>query len=320
MEPDSGGGAVVGVRFYCGINETKWNKHPAAPGLYACIAPVYGASTLTKVENRVSVPAGVYVLQDSGAFSDGPGQRLRFDDALRRQMEHAEKWGYYGQMMHYASYDLLIDEKWEGGQRRKARWSVSDAEAATDETVAAAQYYSEHRNGLPLVLSAQGVDAGQYLRCVGRVIPWMDCERDILGLGGWCITGKMPKQMMPVFRETIRVVVPFAAREGVQWIHIWGVIYPPALGELLWMCDRYGIQLSTDSAGPTLKPVFGQWGYGEWRDNDFQQPPVEMRGLYRAWHVHATRLWLDNLENTRWYREPRVHTRYRRHYVQMGLW
>ncbi len=38
----------MGVTFYCGINETKWNHHPTAPGEFACIAPVYGKTTRTK--------------------------------------------------------------------------------------------------------------------------------------------------------------------------------------------------------------------------------------------------------------------------------
>ncbi len=76
--------------------------------------------------NSVAVPQGVQVLQDSGAFNDAcllfRGQerhlplmkrsRLTFKDALKRQEDHAEKFGYVDQIEARASYDVLIDETW----------------------------------------------------------------------------------------------------------------------------------------------------------------------------------------------------------------
>lgn len=302
---------MADIDFYCGVNEMMWNHHPVEPGPMACISPVYGKSENTKRENAVNIPDTCDVLQDSGAFSDGPGQRLSFRDALDRQIDHAERYGYAEQVTHRASYDLLIDEVWTEGNRHKRRWSVSDAESAVDETVHAAEFMARHKDRLA-VLSAQGVDANQYYECSRRVIPLLE-STDVLGLGGWCITGKMPAIMMPVFRETIRVVIPFAGRSGVRRVHIWGVLYAPALGELLWMCDQYGIALSTDSAGPTLKPAMGEWGYMGWRDRSYKRPPVETRGLERTRHVVATREWLGRLRETRYYKEPRINA------VQLAL-
>jgi hypothetical protein len=290
------------IDLYVGINETKWNHHPTAPGPLACIAPAYGSTERTKCENSVCVPYDCAIFQDSGAFSDGPTQRLSLDAALRRQYEHAEKYGYTDQVTGLASYDLLIDEKWTDGIRRKCRWSEGEAEAAVSETVKAARFLAQHRNGIPLILSAQGVTPRQYLGCVERVIQYMR-DDDILGLGGWCIIGKMPKIMMPVFRDTIRLVVPFVAREGVKRVHIWGVVYAPALGWLLWLCDRYGIKLSTDSSGPSRRPAFGEWGYADWHTN-IKPPPVEIRGLERARHVRLVREWLANFRWTQYYRCP----------------
>jgi hypothetical protein len=125
---------------------------------------------------------------------------------------------------------------------------------------------------------------------------------DIFGLGGWCIIGKRPVQMMPVFRETMQLVIPFLGREGVKKVHIWGVCYAKALGELLWLCDHYNIALSTDSSGPSLRPAMGEWGYAEWRDPTYQRPPVEIRGLERARHVAATRRCLADFRLTRHYK------------------
>jgi len=290
--------------FYCGINETRWNRHPTAPGPLACISPVYGASVQTRRENRIRVPGDTCIIQDSGAFSDGPGQRLGFVAAYNRQIEHGEKYGYNDQITHRASYDLLIDEVWTGNNRHKRRWTVQDAEQAVVETIDAARFMAQHKDR-PAVLSVQGVNAAQYLDCARHVVPLLDTG-DVLGFGGWCITGKMPSVMMPTFRETIRLVVPWCGRLGVKRIHIWGVLYAPALGELLWICDQQDIILSTDSAGPSWRPAFGEWGFADWKDPTYTKASVEIRGIHRALHVQATRDWLQNLRYSRYYREPPI--------------
>jgi hypothetical protein len=297
----------MGIRLYCGINETKWNYHPVNPGEFACIAPVYGATSETKKENSVSVQTDTNIIQDSGAFSDSSGNRLCFEGALIRQINHAEKYGYYDKVTHVASYDLLIDEKWIGGRRHKCRWSEIEAEDAVKETINAARYLSNNRSVFEnkgLVLSAQGVSPKQYLYCVEKILPYINPEEDILGLGGWCITGKMPRQMMPTFQNTIIQVIPVCARNGIKWIHIWGVMFAPALGKLLWLCNKHGINLSTDSAGPSWRPAFGLWGYADWADKSYEKVDVTIRGLERARHVKAVREWLDNFENTQYYKEP----------------
>lgn len=316
-------------QFYCGIGEQQWNLYPVASGPLACISPVYGQSTARKCVNRVTVPDGTQVIQDSGAFSDGPGQRLNFAEALRRQDTHALRFSYTDQVIARASYDLLIDEMWEedehqsGLTRTKRRWSETQAELAVQETIAAARYLSQHRNGLPCLLSAQGVSARQYRYCAERILRFLHDE-DTFGLGGWCITGKLPAQMMPVFRETMHQVIPLLGREGVRRVHIWGVCYAPALGELLWLCDQWNITLSTDSVGPSVRPARGRWGYADWTDLDYHSVvscrPEEThetsrvktwngdwieipcaRGAHRAELVHQVREWLAHLRETRYF-------------------
>jgi hypothetical protein len=250
---------------------------------------VSGKTAITKKENWVYVPDGTMVIQDSGAFSDHWCDRLTFEAALNRQERHAQKHSY--PVQYRATYDLLIDEIWSDGNRQKRRWSVNEAESAVHETVAAARWLSEHRNGHDLIISAQGVDENQYLRCVELLVPFFR-GGDVLGLGGWCIIGKFQRQMMPVFVRTIELVIPFAANEGIKKIHIWGVIHPQALTVLLSKCVQYGLTVSTDSAGVSLQPVFGQWGYGTWRNNDYQRP--SKIGKDRALHAEITRSWLDN--------------------------
>lgn len=292
------------IDFFCGINETAWNHHPTQPGPLACIAPIYGRTERTRKENGVRVPPDCLVRRDSGAFSDSLKSRLSFADALRRQDRHAERWGYANQLESTASYDLLIDEKWLDGERFKRRWGKVEAEAAVTETVEAARFLSNHRNGDRLVLSAQGVTPEQYLDCVRRIAPLFHDE-DVLGLGGWCIIGKQPKRMLPQFQHTIIKVIPFAAQAGIKHIHIWGVLYAEALGGLLWLCDQFGLTLATDSSGPSVRPARGEWGYADWRDNSYKQPPVEVRGLERARLVSEVRTWLANFRTTQYYKEPK---------------
>lgn len=147
-------------------------------------------------------------------------------------------------------------------------------------------------DGLPLVVSAQGVDAQQYLRCVQALMPFIK-EGDILGLGGWCIIGKMHAQMMPVFADTVKVVIPFLEGEGIQRVHIWGVIFPPALALLYNACNERGIAISTDSMGVNLNPAFGGWGY-----NSYARPASHLVGEHRARHARLTRAWLASFSSS----------------------
>jgi hypothetical protein len=298
-----------GVRFYCGVSERVWNeiKIPQ-PGAYTCIAPVYGSSARTQRTASVRIPCETRVILDSGAFSDNLTTRLTFAGALERQLKHARRYDYWQQVSHLATYDVLIDEVWTDGNRMKRRWSVEAAESAVDTTVAAAAFADAERHqleGRGLVVSAQGVDAPQYLRCIERLMPYVQ-DNDLFGLGGWCIIGKMPKIMMPTFLETVQQVIPFLGREGIRRVHIWGVIYPHALGALLWHADQWGITVSTDSAGPSRNPAFGNWGYGKkelggWRDNHYIRPESKVRGADRARHVAITRAWLSRLRDTAYY-------------------
>lgn len=291
------------VTFYCGINETSWNHQRTQPGQYACIAPVYGSSEETRRENRVRVPKWTAVRQDSGAFSDGPKSRLSLSGALDRQIEHGHKFEYHDQIIDRASYDLLIDEVWTNDNRHKRRWSENDAWAAVKATVDAAAYLSKSYNGAR-VLSAQGVTDKQYLDCSLRVIEWFDPVIDTFGLGGWCISGKMPSVMREPFDDTISLVIPALARADVKRVHIWGVMDSLFLGPLLYLCDDYGLQLSTDSSGPSVRPVNGEWGYKGWRNKNFKKPDPFVAGIFRILHVQETRKQLAKLRQTKFYKPP----------------
>lgn len=282
------------IVFYCGIGEKKWNHHPVDPGPYACISPVIGQTEKSHKENSVYVPRDVKVIQDSGAFSDGPNFRVSPEKALERQILHSEKYGYKDQITHLASYDLLIDERWLNGRRFKERWSEDEAETAVKETVDNAVWLSNHRQ-LNLILSAQGTSPQQYKRCAEQIIPLLQ-DGDIFGFGGWCITGKMRRRMMPLYAETMSLVFPLLGKYNIKRAHLWGVLLAEALAETAYWAYLYDVQISTDSVGPSVRPAFGSWGYADWRDSSYKQPPTSIRGLERARHVKQVRQWLSDFD------------------------
>lgn len=285
------------IRFFCGLSETNWNRLEPAPGRDICISPINGKTD--KRETTPLVLTGSRVLSDSGAFSDSPKQRLTPNKALKHQMDHAQKYHYADKIALLGTYDLLIDETWNDDVRTKRRWTLPDAEQAVTETVQNARWLDKHRTGIPLVLSAQGVDAHQYLLCVEMLVDSFQAS-DALGLGGWCVVGRIPAQMMTTFRQTMDLVLPFIASQGIDKVHIWGVIFPPALSYLLHVAEQYHISVSTDSTGPKLYPVFGKWGYGSWRDAGYKQkrPSGVALGLDRIRHVRFTRDWLNTFHES----------------------
>lgn len=341
------------IRFYCGLNEKYWNYHPIDPGEYVCIAPFTSGEVKDKktgeVIGRVLRKTHVlideakvkHILLDSSAFSDGieldengviiENKRLSFDHALQRQIAHAYEFRYAHLVDELVSYDLLIDEVWKDGARSKDRWSVDAAEFAVQETINAAEYLASQRQRIDnvfghhvkLVLSAQGVEAEQYRRCTEAIVKVMKPD-DVFGLGGWCITGLRRHEMLPAAAVMLPGVFEVLGNAGVKRVHVFGVIIPALLGFLLYLCDEYGIQLSTDSSGPCREPAeHGRWGYGSWTDPTYKKhspttlesckhldeqgnkaptclPGTHCKGLERTRHVRLTSDYLANFRE----REP----------------
>lgn len=337
------------IQFYCGLNEKYWNYHAVEPGEYVCIAPVTSINVedkktgekrrkLVRTQVLIDEKKVKHILVDSGAFSDGielkDGQiarnhRLSFDHALQRQIAHAYDFRYAHLVEALVSYDLLIDEVWQDGERSKRRWSQDAAEFAVEETIAAAHYLSSQRRRIDkifghhvrLVLSAQGVEAEQYARCAEAIVKVMKPD-DIFGLGGWCITGLLRHAMLPAAASILPGVFEVLGKAGVKRVHVFGVIIPQLLGFLLYLCDLYGIQLSTDSVGPATEPAKnGNWGYGSWTNPKYKKPfslescrvtdefgnkaptcapGTHCAGLERIRHVQLTREYLANFRE----REP----------------
>ena len=329
---------VTDIQFYCGLNERYWNHHPVDPGTHVCIAPVTGRNTKRETVVAVNPDKVRCVLLDSGAFSDGielqngrviKSNRLSFDHALQRQIGHAYKHHYAALVESIVSYDLLIDETWQDGDRSKIRWSVEAAEYAVNETIEAARYLASQRRRIDqvfghhvnLVLSAQGVDTAQYVRCAEALVEMMQPD-DVFGLGGWCITGLMRHVMLPAAAQMLPPVFAVLAKARVKRVHVFGVTMPRMIGYLLYLSRLHGIALSTDSSGPCTEPAKNaNWGYGNWTDPNYKAAPILpsckalnqhgekaptcttdsfCRGLERTRHVALTREYLADFS----YREP----------------
>lgn len=198
---------------------------------------------------------------DSGAFTDAPSARLTPAQALARQLAWETKasgiWGAPWQAAYIASYDLLIDETWVAGERHKRRWSLHAAERAVQETVDAAAFLADQRAALAprtLVLGVQGVDPWQYAECLEGVLAHA-APPDWVGLGGWCILGKI-RSYLPSFWATLHLALPRIAAAGVGHVHLYGVLWRPAVGGLLHLADRHDLTVSVDSSGPILNCVW----------------------------------------------------------------
>lgn len=155
----------------------------------------------------------------------------------------------------------------------KRRWSLKDAESAVQETVAAAAYLASQRDDLvprKLILSCQGVDAIQYAECAVEVLKHAQ-PGDWFGYGGWCILGRW-KSWLAEFWRTLHSTLPLVKRAGLSHVHIFGVLWPPALGGLLALADIHGLTVSTDSSKPVqdctrADPVKAGRRRDHWRDN-----------------------------------------------------
>jgi hypothetical protein len=237
---------------------------------------------------------------DSGAFNDPPEKRLTPAGALERQLrwesKASAKWGAPYRHAAVVSYDLLIDEKWVGGKRRKERWDVAEADRAVRVTVDAATYLAARRGDLSprrLVLACQGVDAAQYVDCAAGVLSHCT-PADVFGLGGWCILGWF-RSWIPTFWDAMRRVLPMVRAAGLGSVHIFGVTYLPVLGGLLWLADQYGLAVSTDSSGPVLNVT--------WKN-------VKQAGAREPTWEGNVRWWREALAGLRaseFYREPPDH-------------
>jgi len=278
---------MTGVRLFVGGHAGTLQGERNNLGGDRCFTAVHPAPAHTDAND-------LHYLLDSGAFSDPPERRLTPDAALDRQLvwesRSSDAWGRAVAAEAIVSYDLLIDEVWTDGIREKRRWSISEADSAVRETVDAAAYLASCRHGLyprRLVLSCQGVDAVQYAECVDAVLHHAK-PIDWVGYGGWCIIGRW-QSWLPEFRRTLTLTIPRIARAGVQHVHLFGVLWEPALAAMLWIADQHDITVSTDSTAPLLAATRGNHRKAGARDSYW-------RNNVEWWRQH-----LANLRQSRYY-------------------
>lgn len=281
----------VGCRLFVGGHGSRMQGEPLSLNGDRCFSAAH-APGLWPLD-----PLRIVSILDSGAFTDPPERRLSPEGALQRQLAWertaSERWGepYMADVL--VSYDLLIDEVWLGADRHKRRWSVFEADRAVGVTVQAAQYLASVRTQLSprtLMLSCQGVDAMQYAECAVEVLK-MAQPSDWIGLGGWCILGRFTS-WLPTFWSTLYTVLPLIAAAGVGHVHLLGVLYQPAVGGLVWLADRHGLTVSTDSAAPVLACT----------RRDHKKAGVRVAG-WRGNVEHWVRTLADIREST-YYRQP----------------
>jgi hypothetical protein len=248
----------------------------------------------------------VRVLLDSGAFSDPAEQRLSLQEALERQLawerSAAASWlcpGWQAQAL--CSYDSVVREKWTVGADIRPRQAFAQAQTAVADTIAAAAFLASRRKALAprrLVLTCQGIDAWQYGDCARSVLTYAR-PGDTLGLGGWCPLGRHTSAL-PEFWRTAWQVVPAAAEAGLSAIHLFGVLYLPALGGLLWLCDAFCLDLSVDSTAPVLATTRANPKKAGVRG---EVDPTSGRASWRSNVQWWTRM-LSQLRTTKHYRRP----------------
>lgn len=216
--------------------------------------------------NNLHTTCGVFC--DSGAFQDiDKDVRLTPGDALKRQLTFRdylrtltnpsftfEALCIYDQMAGVDECLVVID----GIKKKiKIRGSEETAQAAVDETLKAAEYYSKNYTER-IAYVAQGVNPRQYAACTSELLT-MARSDDYYAMGGFCIIGRKRKTMLPLFYETCDTVFPMVAQKGISRIHLLGVAIPDAVQYAQRVANAHGLTLSTDSSAPEQQGyVFGR--------------------------------------------------------------
>lgn len=209
------------------------------------------------------------VLCDSGAFQDiDQHVRLTPEDALQRQITYRDYLRTLVQDVSFnyealSIYDNMIgvDETVVcdsyGCRKVKSRGTVETAQGAISSTLHSAQYYATQRDVIDtkIIWIAQGVTPKQYVyECLEPMLT-MAKTSDYVGMGGFCIIGKMKKVMLPVFFETLDLLLPMVQKKGIKRIHLFGVGIPDAVTYFAKQCQKFNIEGSTDTSAPEVAAV-----------------------------------------------------------------
>lgn len=204
-------------------------------------------------------PEEMQFILDSGAFQDiKANQRLTFQSALNRQLNFESRTGFVSTYL--VSYDQIVDESpTVQGIRKKRRVNFDVAERYVQETIDAAKFLADQRRELKprrLVLSNQGVTPEQYLDCMKEILSFSEPE-DIIGLGGFCIVGQIPRYAKDYYK-VVDKALPLLKSRGIKRLHLFGMGVFKILIKTHVMCHEYGITPSYDTSSPEFNAVFGR--------------------------------------------------------------
>jgi hypothetical protein len=224
-----------------------------------CMSAVYPPKGEAKPEE---------VLLDSGAFSDGPQKRKSPLAALRRQMQWEikgrELWGPDFRASHIVAYDRLMHHFEEDEEAKKR----------TAQTIWACKVLSMWRSDIKprtLVMPVQGRTPEEQASCAESILKLMR-EEDWIGLGGWCQIGRW-KSRYAELEATAETVLPMAAKKGIHHVHIFGVMWEPALEIIDREATKHNMTCSTDSSRPAMGIAWNNTGM--FRESTSLQDQIE---------------------------------------------
>lgn len=248
------------MNFYPCKNNDKLNGDlfkPESVSGRVMINPVYPIKKL--LADHIDLNA----LFDSGAFQDITGHRLFHWTALDRQLTMIRRLRFYIKNHYWRAESLFIYDQMAGvdeivinGKKIKQRGTEETAKKAVEETLQSARYYNSKRDDIyehskSLAFVGQGIDPDQYVQCVKDMMQFMR-PGDYFGFGGFCIIGRMPKRMMPVFEETFPRVLDLLIPFGITRFHLLGVCYAPAVRFADWEAKIRKVEISNDGSAPEL--------------------------------------------------------------------
>lgn len=243
------------MQYFVSKNHDRLNRRRFAPEMVSnrlCLNPSYPV-TLGAGASRLSV------MLDSGAFQDlQTHERLSYQGALDRQLNFEDKQDFFANYL--VSYDRIVDESPTiQGVRKKRRVDEQTADRYVEETINAAKFLADQREDLAprrLILSNQGVSPDQYIDCIKEVLRFAE-PSDVIGLGGFCIIGQVPR-FVPDYFEVLQRAIPLIKKKRIRRVHIFGVGVFKLLVKTHVMCSQAGIVPSYDTSSLELNAVFGR--------------------------------------------------------------
>ena len=191
----------------------------------------------------------------------------------------------------------------------KETWVSSYDRLSIEKALEYGKYlYSQHSSlknrKVRIIQTCWGETPSQYQDFVEKILPY--CQKnDVLGLGGWGIFA-LEKNYLSTFWEITLKILPIIAKSTVKKIHLFEVTWfcshlghtCTPLASLLWLCDKYGLELSCSGDIPIINqsPIL----------NSLQKLEKETSALHSYWRVNLAliRTLLASLRDYKVYQAP----------------